>query len=65
VNALSGYNDNFLSAIAVQNTAPSGIQYATADTYATVSEMNNMVSQLTTAFQAVVTAVQSAGSCSG
>jgi len=65
VNAISGYNDNFLSAIAVQNTAPSGIQYATADTYATVSEMNSMVSQLTTAFQAVVTAVQSASSCSG
>jgi hypothetical protein len=64
VNVLSGYNDNFITAIAVQNTAPAGITYATADTFATVSEMNNMVSQLTTAFQAVVNAVQGAAGTS-
>jgi hypothetical protein len=64
VTALSGYNGNFTASLAVQNSAPANITYATADTYATVSELNNMVSSLTTAFQQVVDAVNSA-SCSG
>jgi hypothetical protein len=57
VNALTEYNANFITAIAVQNTEPTGIVYATADTIATVSELNNMVNQLTTAFNTVVAAV--------
>lgn len=65
VTALTEYNSNFITAISVQNAAPANIVYATADTYATVAELNNMVSQLTTAFNTVVTAVNAASGGTG
>jgi hypothetical protein len=61
VNGFSEYNNNFLGSISVQNTAPAGIIYAVAETFATVSELNNVVSQLTTAFKTVVQAVNNSG----
>jgi hypothetical protein len=65
VTALTEYNSNFVTSISVQNAAPANIVYATADTFATVSELNNMVSQLTTAFNTVVAAVNAASGGSG
>lgn len=61
VNGLSEYNSNFITSVSVVNAAPTGITYETVDTYATVSELNNMVNQLTTAFNTVVAAVNAAG----
>ncbi len=64
VNALTQYNGNFILGTSSVNAVPAGttITYVTADTFATVSEMNNMVTQLTTAFETVITAVQAATS---
>lgn len=61
VNGISEYNNNFLGSVGVVNTAPAGIIYAVAETFATVSELNNVVSQLTTAFKTVVQAVNNSG----
>jgi hypothetical protein len=62
VNAVSQYNNNFISAISVVNAQPAGITYAVTDTFATVAELNNIVAQLTTAFATVVQAVSNASS---